>query len=268
MNPSPVAASVELDGIHLVNLALDEAVAAIECALASRQPTRIAFVNADCANIAARNDDYRRDLAGCDWVFIDGIGMRIAGKVMGQPVRDNVNGTDLFPPLCEMLAWQGHSVFFLGARPGVAEAAASWASRRYPGLRVAGTRHGYFAPEDTPAVLEEIRRSGADVLLVAFGAPRQEAWIHRHFAATGALVAMGVGGLFDYYADRIPRAPLWMRRAGLEWVFRLVQEPGRLWRRYLLGNLVFLGRLVRARAGRRGASPSRPTHPRELRSPT
>lgn len=252
------SASVKLDGIRLVNLALDDAVTAIECALAARQPTRIAFVNADCANIAARNDNYRQDLDGCDWVFVDGIGMRIAGKVMGQPVRDNVNGTDLFPHLCRMLALQGRSLYLLGARPGVAAAAADWAQRHCPGLKIAGTRHGYFPDADTAAVMADIRESAADVLLVAFGAPRQEGWIREHFAGTGATVAIGVGGLFDYYADRIPRAPLWMRRAGLEWVFRLIQEPGRMWRRYLVGNLVFLARLARARAGlRKMPSPTR-----------
>ncbi|MDP1525828.1 MAG: WecB/TagA/CpsF family glycosyltransferase [Rhodocyclaceae bacterium] len=242
-------ACVQLDGIRLVNLALDDAVTAIECALAARQPTRIAFINADCANIAARNDSYRADIEDCDWVFVDGIGMRIAGKVMGQPVADNVNGTDLFPPLCRMLALQGRSLYLLGARHGIAAAAADWAQRHCPGLKIAGTRDGYFAAADTTAVLADIRKSAADVLLVAFGAPRQEAWIREHFADTGATVAMGIGGLFDYFADRIPRAPLWMRRAGLEWVFRLIQEPGRLWRRYLVGNLVFLARLARTRAG-------------------
>ena len=242
-------ACIQLDGIRLVNLALDDTVTAIECALAASQPTRIAFVNADCANIAARNDSYRADIDGCDWVFVDGIGMRIAGKVMGLPVADNVNGTDLFPLLCQMLDRQGRSLYLLGARPGVAAAAADWARRHCPNLKIAGTQHGYFTNADTSAVLADIRESGADVLLVAFGAPRQEAWIRAHHAGTGATVAMGVGGLFDYFADRIPRAPLWMRRAGLEWAFRLFQEPGRLWRRYLIGNLVFLARLARTRAG-------------------
>ena len=264
---SITSACIQLDGIRLVNLSLTDAVTAIDCALAAHQPTRVAFVNADCANIATRDDRYRADLESCDWVFVDGIGMRIAGKVMGQTVADNVNGTDLFPPLCQMLAQQGRSIYLLGAYPGVAAAAADWAKRRYPGLKIAGTRHGYFADTATTAVLADIRESAADVLLVAFGAPRQEAWIREHFAATGATVAMGVGGLFDYFAGRIPRAPLWMRRAGLEWMFRLIQEPGRMWRRYLVGNLVFLARLTRARWLRKDAL-TNPYHPRIIRSST
>lgn len=238
-----VPASVSIHGIRLVNLAMDEVLAAIEAALAACQPTRISFVNADCVNIAAGNASYREALAGTDWVFIDGIGMRIAGKIMDQPVRDNVNGTDLFPRLCESLAQQGKKLFLYGARPGVAAAAAGWAQARYPGLLICGTQDGYHPAQAEPEIVAAIRASNADVVLVALGAPRQEAWIARNMAATGATVALGVGGLFDYYSGRIPRAPVWMRRLNLEWLFRLAQEPGRLWRRYVVGNVVFLGRI-------------------------
>ena len=243
MPVTPIPAAIELRGIRLVNLALQEALDAIDGALAARLPTRIAFVNADCANLAARHPDYRDHLAACDWVFVDGSGMRLAGKIMHQPVRDNVNGTDLFPLLCERLASQRQRLFLLGARPGVAAAAAEWAKARFPGLQIAGIRHGYYTPEEEADVLAEIRASRADVVLVAFGAPRQEAWIARHLDDSGATVAIGVGGLFDYYSGRIPRAPLWMRRCGIEWIFRLIQEPGRLWRRYLAGNAIFLWRV-------------------------
>jgi N-acetylglucosaminyldiphosphoundecaprenol N-acetyl-beta-D-mannosaminyltransferase len=243
MTVTTIPAAIELRGIRLVNLALQEALDAIDGALAARLPTRIAFVNADCANLAARHPDYRDHLAACDWVFVDGSGMRLAGKIMLQPVRDNVNGTDLFPLLCERLASQGRRLFLLGARPGVAAATADWARARFPGLQIAGTRHGYYTPEEEADVLAEIRASRTDVVLVAFGALRQEAWIARHLADSGATVAIGVGGLFDYYSGRIPRAPLWMRRCGIEWIFRLIQEPGRLWRRYLVGNAVFLWRI-------------------------
>lgn len=247
-----VPASLDIRGIRLLNLAMDEALVAIEAALAARQPTRISFVNADCVNIAAGDASYRDALAATDWVFIDGIGMRIAGRMLHQPVRDNVNGTDLFPHLCASLAQQGKRLFLYGARPGVAAAAAAWAQARCSGLQIAGTLHGY-QPDEAEAVAA-IRASGADVVLVALGAPAQEAWIARNLEKTGATVAIGVGGLFDYYSGRIPRAPLWMRRLGLEWLFRLIQEPRRLWRRYVVGNAVFLGRIgidwLRARLAR------------------
>ncbi|MEI6415990.1 MAG: WecB/TagA/CpsF family glycosyltransferase, partial [Pseudomonadota bacterium] len=148
MNTQSVPASLNIHGIRLVNLALDEAIYAIEAALSARQPTRVAFVNADCVNISATNDQYRQHLAEMDWVFVDGIGMRVAGQMLKQPVRDNVNGTDLFPRLCQSLAEQGQSLYLLGARPGIPEAVAEWATTHYPGLKIAGTQHGYYEPAE------------------------------------------------------------------------------------------------------------------------
>ena len=203
-------------------------------------------MNADCVNIAASDETYRNRLAAMDWVFVDGIGMRIAGRLLNQPVRGNVNGTDLLPRLCAALATHGRSLYLLGGRPGVAEAAADWARTRYPGLRIAGTRHGYFGADDTDSVVAEIHATRPDVLLVAMGVPIQEAWMERHASATGATVTLGVGGLFDFYSGRIPRAPVWMREIGLEWVYRLMQEPGRMWRRYVIGNPLFLRRALGA----------------------
>lgn len=238
------SAAIVIRDIRLVNIGLEDALNAIDAALVSRVPVKIAFVNADCINIAAHNMLYREHIKAMDWVFIDGVGMKIAGKILQQPVHANVNGTDLFPLLCEDFAKKHISIYLLGAKPGVAEAAAHWAQTHYPGLRVAGHHDGYFGTEQTPEVLAAIRASQADVLLVAMGVPRQEAWIHQHQPATGVTVALGVGGLFDFYSGNIPRAPQWMRDLGFEWSWRLWQEPGRLWRRYLLGNWSFLARIA------------------------
>lgn len=244
MNATSYPASLSICGMRLLNLDMDDTIAAIEAALAARLPTRIAFVNADCINIASRNPAYRADLAAVDWVCADGAGMRLAGRLLQQPVRDNVNGTDMFPHLCAMLASRGRRLYLLGGRPGVAAAAGDWACAHHPGLVLAGCQHGYYPASKEAAVVAAIRASGADVILVALGAPRQEAWIARHLPDTGAAVGIGVGGLFDYYSGRIPRAPLWLRHLGLEWIFRLWQEPRRLARRYLLGNPLFLLRLA------------------------
>lgn len=243
MNNATVPASLSIHGVQLVNLAMEEAMCAIEVALTKRQPAAIAFVNADCINIASGDARYRASLAHMDWVFVDGIGMRIAGKLLRQPVRDNVNGTDLFPQLCELLTRQGKTLYLLGGQPGVAEAAADWATQHFPGLRIAGSRHGYFAPAEEAGIALQIEASQADVVLVGLGTPHQEAWINRHMPQTGATVVMGVGGLFDYYSGRLSRAPVWMRRIGLEWLFRLCQEPRRLFKRYVIGNVVFLCRI-------------------------
>lgn len=233
-----------ISGIRLLNLSMESLLDATVAALDRGVRTRIAFVNPDCVNIAARDEKYFRALDNCDWVCADGIGMKIAGSLLGRPVRQNLNGTDLYPRLCAALAASGHSLYLLGARPGVAAAAAQWALARYPGLKIAGTRSGYFSSAEEEQVLADIRAARADVLLVAMGAPRQELWLERNLEHSGATVGMGVGGLFDFYSGRIPRAPLWLREIGGEWMYRLVQEPGRMWRRYLVGNWVFLFRVL------------------------
>ena len=120
---------------------------------------------------------------------------------------------------------------------------------QFPELPVRGYHHGYFSPEELPEVIADIKASRAEVLLVAFGVPKQDQWIEEHLGETGALLAMGVGGLFDFYSGRIPRAPAWIREVGMEWFYRFWQEPRRMWRRYFVGNAVFLTRVVRERLG-------------------
>jgi N-acetylglucosaminyldiphosphoundecaprenol N-acetyl-beta-D-mannosaminyltransferase len=210
-------------------------------------PSHLCFVNADCANLACRNPEYREVLNRGDLVLADGIGMKLAGKLLGSEIRQNVNGTDMFPRMCESLAGTGLGIYLLGARPGVAAAVAEWVGSHYPATEVSGFRDGYFKPEEEPEVIRGIAASGASVLLVAFGAPRQDVWIRRNLQATGVKVAMGVGGLFDFYSGRIPRAPVWMREIGAEWLYRFIQEPRRMWRRYFVGNAVFLWRVARRR---------------------
>lgn len=243
MTPLFPRTRLSLFGINLDNLKMDEALTAITEAVVTKSPKKIAFVNADCINISAKNRNYRTRLQAMDMVLVDGIGMRIAGKVLGQVIQENVNGTDLFPQLCARLNVLGSKLFLLGAKPGVAESVGQWVSSNYPHVEVVGTRHGYFSPSEEADVLEEIRKSNADVLLVAFGVPLQEDWIVQNMPQLGVSVAMGVGGLFDFYSGRIPRAPRVFRAYGLEWVYRLMQEPARMWRRYVIGNPLFLARM-------------------------
>jgi N-acetylglucosaminyldiphosphoundecaprenol N-acetyl-beta-D-mannosaminyltransferase len=205
----------------------------------------------DCVNIAQRNAEYAACLRECDWVLADGIGLKLGCNLLGTPINQNVNGTDLLPRLCERMAVRGGGVYLLGGLPGVAENVARWMEKTYRGLRVCGARHGYYLPAEMARVKEEIRASGAEVLLVALGAPKQELWIRDHARETGVKVALGVGGLFDFYGGRMERAPLWMREIGMEWLFRLGKEPRRMWKRYLVGNAVFAARIVWAHLTRR-----------------
>ena len=248
---SRVPGRVQVCDVAFDNLSMSEAIARLRDMLDGTAPQQVGFVNPACVNIAATHRGYRRVLARAGLVLPDGIGIKIGTDLLGTPLKQNVNGTDLFPRLCEMLQARGASIFLLGGQAGVADAVASEIGRRWPELRIAGKRHGYFSPADEGTVADQIRASGADVLLVARGVPLQDIFIDRHLPLLGVKVALGVGGLFDFVSGRVPRAPKWMRETGLEWVYRLAQEPARMWRRYLVGNLSFLARVGLQRVGLR-----------------
>ncbi len=142
-------------------------------------------------------------------------------------------------------------MFFLGAAAGVAERASEVLKQRFGDLVVAGARDGFFGPDESSAVAAEIAASGAAVVMVAMGNPLQERWLEEHLATTGARLGVGVGAFFDFTAGRVARAPAWMNRFGIEWIYRLVQEPQRMWRRYVLGNPRFLWRVMAERVRRR-----------------
>lgn len=239
----------EIFGIDIVNTTMDEAVEWVLRRCHAGDPAQLCFVNPDCLNIAYVDEDYKDVLHRAARVLPDGIGVHLACRMMGTSLVANVNGTDLFPKLCEAAAESGESLFLLGAKPGRAEETARRMAERFPGVRFAGARDGYFSTDEEEAVIEEINRSGADILLVAMGAPRQERWIARHADRLAPRVRMGVGGLFDYYSGQVKRAPIWVREIGMEWLWRTMQEPGRLWRRYFIGNPVFLWRVRRAMRG-------------------
>lgn len=252
--PRPAAPGrVQLADVAFDNVDMNEALQHVAAMLDGHRAQQVSFVNPACVNIAAAHRGYRRVLARAALVLPDGIGVKIAGDLLGTPLKQNVNGTDLFPRLCELLQARGNRVFLLGGQPGVAEGVAAVIARRWPGLRVVGYRDGFFSVAEEGAVVAQVRASGADILLVARGVPSQDLFIDRHLPLLGVKVAMGVGGLFDFVSGRIARAPMWMRDTGLEWVYRLMQEPGRMWRRYLVGNLTFLGRIVLQRLGLRRA---------------
>lgn len=237
--------TLDLFGITITNTTMDEAIGWIIARARRTEPAQLCFVNPDCLNIAYRDESYRAVLRDASRVLPDGIGVHLACRMMGTSLAANVNGTDLFPRLAETIAGTDLALYFLGAKPGIAAECADKMRVRFPALRIAGVRDGYFTAEQADAVIDAINDSGASILLVAMGAPRQDLWIARHRDRLRVPVAMGVGGLFDYYSGRIARAPIWMREIGLEWLWRTMQEPGRLWKRYFIGNPLFLSRVWR-----------------------
>jgi exopolysaccharide biosynthesis WecB/TagA/CpsF family protein len=246
--PYPDSEKFQMLGVGIANVTMNEGLDLIDQALACGAKKSFAFVNADCLNIATLNYAYARVLSRQEAVFADGSGINLAARMRGFRVKDNVNGTDMYPLLCRRAAQKRHGIFLMGARPGIAKAAANQMQAQYPELIVSGTHDGYFPEEQTDAVIETINRSGAKILLVAMGAPHQEIWINKHLSKLNVNVTIGVGGLFDFFGGRIPRAPVWLRRVGCEWTYRLWQEPARMWRRYLIGNLAFVVRTWREHA--------------------
>ena len=225
-------------------------------------PRFVSYVNPHTINLACRDPAFRPILDGAGLRLPDGFGIRLAARrqrvrMPGDPQRERLQR--------RRAAARGRARL---ARLPARRAAGRGGARRAPalppdtGLRLAGTHHGYFDEADSAAIAAQIRGSRASVVMVALGQPRQEQWLERHLAATGAGVGLAVGGFFDFAAGTVRRAPSWMNRAGLEWTFRLAQEPRRLAGRYLVGNPVYLWRLRSATAAfarRRSSSPSPPT---------
>jgi len=199
----------------------------------------LAYVNAHTLNLAVHDHDLRRALNRSALVMNDGLGVSLAARMSGERFPENLNGSDFTVQLLELAAAIGWGVFLLGGEPGVAGTAADRLGERIEGLRIVGTCHG-FTGESDDLLAQRVRDDGAEMLIVAFGSPRQETWIDRNLEATGALIGVGVGAFLDFSAGKVVRAPRWMNILGIEWCFRLLQEPRRLWRRYIVGNPLFL----------------------------
>jgi len=208
---------------------MDEAVASVRSLVQSGGSHHVITLNVTMLGRAARDESFRRIVNSAALVTADGMGTLLVGRILGVRFPERVAGVDLTDRLCAMCATEGFRVFFFGAAPGVAEAAAERLRQRHHGLRVAGSRHGYVPAEEEPQVVAQIRSSAPDLLLVALGSPKQEEWLARHLAASGARVGIGVGGSFDVYGGRSRLAPEWIRTIGLEWLYRILREPRR-WR--------------------------------------
>lgn len=189
--------------------------------------------------IHMRSDNaLKRSVISCDMINIDGMGVVWGGRFLGHKIPERVAGVDLFHQLLSMSASNNFSVYLLGATEEVVAKTATTVEAMYPGLKVAGFHHGYFW-DDEEKMVETIRNSNARLLFVAITSPKKENFINRWKDQLGVNFVMGVGGTFDVVAGKVKRAPLWMQNHGLEWLYRVIQEPGRMWKRYLTTNLQF-----------------------------
>ncbi|HEU5098717.1 MAG TPA: WecB/TagA/CpsF family glycosyltransferase [Roseiflexaceae bacterium] len=237
---------IRILGVAVDNLVEREAIERIVGFVADGGPHHVVTINPEFVMEARRNSAFRRVLATADMATADGFGLLLAARLRGQAFRSRVTGVALTDLIAATAAEQGWSLFLLGAAPGVAERAAETLRRRYPNLRIAGCYAGTPRPEDEPGIRARIATARPTVLLVAYGHPAQDLWIARNQPLLGVPIAMGVGGVFDYLAGATPLAPAWMRRIGLEWLYRLIRQPQR-WRRILTAVPLFLGAVLRER---------------------
>ncbi len=246
-------------GVPVDDLTLDEAVERVmDMVAASRRdgrPRQVATVNVDfLVNALAWRPNYTRHpelldiLRRADMVTADGMPIVWASRLQGAPLRERVAGSDMVPRLAEEATRRNLSLYFLGGREGIGKQAADILIERFPGLRIVGIESPYvhvegeelaFSEEEDAAVVEDINRSGADILLLALGNPKQEIWFHRNRDRLKAPVSIGVGGTFEFIAGTVTRAPVWMQKTGLEWVYRITQDPRRLLKRYVIGLFKF-----------------------------
>jgi N-acetylglucosaminyldiphosphoundecaprenol N-acetyl-beta-D-mannosaminyltransferase len=243
MNDLP-ARRIRILGVAVDDLTEDEALARIGQFVAAGAPHQVVTVNPEFVMEARRNGAFRRVLAAADLATPDGFGLLLVARWRGTPFRGRVTGVALVERIAAAAAERGWSLFLLGAAPGVAEQAAGVLQRAHPGLRVAGCYAGSPRPADEPEIRARVGAARPDVLLVAYGHPAQDLWIARNQPLLGVPVAIGVGGVFDYLAGVVPLAPAWMRRVGLEWLYRLIRQPWR-WRRIVTAVPLFLWAALR-----------------------
>lgn len=212
---------------------------------------RVMYANVHVLNTAYRDPELRRILNRADLVYCDGAGIKLGAKLLGQYMPERMTGADWIYSLCAVCQEQGFSLYFLGGEPGVAARAAARLADQYPALKIVGTHHGHYCHNGTEndAVVSKIKALHPDILLVGFGTPLQEKWIDQNFERLNIPVVWAVGALVDFVTGKKPRAPRWMLDHGLEWLYRLWAEPKRLWKRYIVGNPLFIWRVLMQRLG-------------------
>ncbi|MDX1640824.1 MAG: WecB/TagA/CpsF family glycosyltransferase [Balneolaceae bacterium] len=240
---------VNILGTRVSRYNLSETVELMTDAIQNQKKLRIAVTPVNCILWARKNSRLREIYNSAEIVTADGVPVVWASKLFKKPIRGRVTGLDLLPEFAKVAASKNFSFFFLGAAEGVGERLARALQDNYPGLNIAGTYSPPFAvkfsEEENERIIDKVNRANPDVLWVSLTAPKQDYWIASHFDKLNVSVAIGVGAAFDVVAGNVKRSPEWMQKWGLEWLFRLIQEPRRLARRYLFEAPVFLPLIVK-----------------------
>lgn len=238
-----------MNRINILNCPMDVATTKATTSLIKNRILKGFFTQHVVVNVAKlvhmqKDPELRASVSSCDIINIDGMGVVWGARFLGHKVPERVAGVDLFHELLSMSAENGLSIYLLGATEEVVSKTASVVLSYHPSIKLSGYHHGYFW-DDEEAVVEKIRESGAQLLFVAITSPKKENFINRWKEDLGVKFVMGVGGTFDVVSGKVNRAPVWMQRSGLEWLYRVIQEPRRMWKRYLRTNSEFAWMLAR-----------------------
>ena len=237
-------------GCQIDNLSMEETLQRVDSLIRAGRPHQQVVVNVDKLVKASGDAELRRIINDCDLVNADGMPVVWAARLLGKPLKERMAGIDLFEALMQRAAERGWRVFLLGAREDVVARVRAVYEQKYGGLTIAGQGNGYWSAPDEETVAEQVAASRADLLFVAISSPKKEQFLGRYQARMHVPFAMGVGGSFDVAAGLVRRAPRWMQRAGLEWFYRFLQEPRRMFRRYFVDDMAFLWLFIKEAAGR------------------
>jgi N-acetylglucosaminyldiphosphoundecaprenol N-acetyl-beta-D-mannosaminyltransferase len=251
MNRAAQGDRITLMGCQVDNLSMEETLGRIEQFIQSGRPHQHVVVNVDKLVKASRDAELRQIINDCALINADGMPVVWASRLLGKPLKERVAGVDLFEALMKRAGEKGWRVFLLGAREEVVSKVAETYQRKYPRLVLAGYRNGYWKGEaEEAAVARQIAESRADLLFVAISSPKKEQFLGRYQAEMKIPFAMGVGGTFDVAIGRVKRAPVWMQKSGLEWFYRFLQEPRRMFRRYFIEDMAFIWLFIKEAARR------------------
>lgn len=253
MRPPPI----NILGVQVHPLTVDQLHEELAQLIETDAHAEVLHVNVHGMNLSADNPWLRDYLNQAEIVFCDGAGIILGARILGQHIPERITYADWMWQLAEFAAARGYSFYFLGAKPGIAQTAADRMIAHFPELKIAGVRDGYFNKDnghpDNEAVLADINAARPNILIVGMGMPMQERWLLDNWSRIDANIALTGGAVFDYISGDLKRAPTWMTDNGLEWLGRLLIEPRRLWQRYIVGNPVFLARVIRERLHHRQA---------------
>lgn len=230
---------VEILGVKVDSLTMTQTVAQIENLIALKKNSLIATANAEMLMMATQDEELRKILNSAEIVTADGAGTVWAAHKLGYEMPERVAGYDLVQELMKISPAKSYKIFLFGAAPGIADKAKLKAEELYPGIKIVGTRNGYFSEDDEPEIIAQIKNAQPDILLAALGVPKQEKWLFKNKTELNVPVSIGVGGSFDVMAGVVKRAPLWMQKAKLEWLFRAMLQPSRAGRLTALPKFVF-----------------------------